>query len=237
MLKRLATGNSEITVGVHSQDGDVEKKGDEEGGGVRLIDVAIAHEFGLGVPRRSFVADWQDENADRHRKQVQAMAKAIVKGTVPNAEVAAERLANLWVAEVQRRIVAGIAPALHPKTIARKKSSTPLIDTGQLRSSIAYALNGKLHPSQAFEQATRERIKGEKKAKKQADRERAKENKQAARDRKKAFVAAKRKAKKAVSTAIRDLKRSTKKASKSAVRIAKKGLKKVRPKKQRTKKP
>lgn len=218
LLERLAKGETEITVGIHSQDGEVEKKGDSEG--VRLIDVAAAHEFGLGVPRRSFIADWQDQNVELHNKQIVAMAKAIVRGTVPSAEVAAARLANLWVAEVQKRIVSGISPPLAPETIRRKKSSTPLIDTGQLRSSVAYAVNGKLHPSQSFEQATRNRIKAAKKAKKQADRD-----KQKARD------ALKKQAKKAISDAVRGLKQTTKKAQKSIAKKLTRRRKKKPPKK------
>lgn len=212
LLKRLAKGTTDVTVGLHAQDGGVQKKA---AGGMpesesTLIDVAAAHEFGLGVPRRSFIADWQDQNAALHQKQIEAMAKAIVRGTVPSAEVAAERLANLWVGEVQKRIVAGISPPLKKRTIDRKKSSTPLIDTGQLRSSIAYAVNGKLRPSKAFEQATREQIKADKKAEKAV-----------ARERKKAVEAAK----KAINSALRDLKKRTSRSTKALAKVASKATK------------
>ena len=43
-----------------------------------------------------------------------------------------------------RRVLtqAGIAPPLKPATIARKGSSTPLINTGQLRSAITWRVEG-----------------------------------------------------------------------------------------------
>jgi len=41
-----------------------------------------------------------------------------------------------YVGLIQQRISSGIAPPNSPVTVARKGSATPLIDTGQLRSSI-----------------------------------------------------------------------------------------------------
>ena len=44
---------------------------------------------------------------------------------------------------MQARIVAGIAPPLAASTLKRKgRKSTPLILTGQLRSSLTYAVGG-----------------------------------------------------------------------------------------------
>ncbi|MDF7681191.1 hypothetical protein PT300_11600 [Enterobacteriaceae bacterium ESL0689] len=45
--------------------------------------------------------------------------------------------------EVKRKIQSGIAPPLDPKTIARKGSSRPLIDTGNLLQSITYEVRDK----------------------------------------------------------------------------------------------
>ena len=41
---------------------------------------------------------------------------------------------------VQDKIVAGPFAPLQPRTVARKKSSRPLIDTGQLRQSVSYVV-------------------------------------------------------------------------------------------------
>lgn len=137
-LRRLFGARRPVTlsVGIHEDKGGGAAK--EGADGLTVAQVGAFHEFGLGVPRRSFIADWADENEARHKSQLAKMAKAVAKGAVPSVEVGLERLGNLYVGEVQRRIAAGIDPPLAQSTIDRKGSSVPLIDTGQLRSSITY---------------------------------------------------------------------------------------------------
>jgi hypothetical protein len=137
LLKRAGSaGGLALTVGIHEADGN-EEHGDNPG--VSIATVGAFHEFGLGHnPRRSFIADWADENEDANRERLRKMADAIVRGAIPSGDVALERLGNLFVGEIQKRMAEGIDPPLDPKTIARKGSSTPLIDTGQLRSAITY---------------------------------------------------------------------------------------------------
>ncbi|MEY0908199.1 hypothetical protein AB7180_15570, partial [Providencia rettgeri] len=53
--------------------------------------------------------------------------------------IVGEKLAG----EVKRKIQAGINPPLDPKTVKRKKSSKPLIDTGNLLQSITYEVRDK----------------------------------------------------------------------------------------------
>lgn len=160
-LRQTAASPGYLTVGIHEMEGAAAKtvrahKGGEDadaGEGadedddeedksepLTLLEVAAIHEFGLGVPRRSFIADWADENRENHYRQLLKMAKAIVKGKVASLDQAFERLGNLYVGEVQKRIAQGIEPPLAQSTIDRKGSSKPLIDTGQLRSSIRYRI-------------------------------------------------------------------------------------------------
>lgn len=131
LLKRVLDAEAVLTVGVHEAEGAA-----EHDGGVTLAEIASFHEYGLGVPRRSFIADWEDENRDRHKAQLRAMAKAVIDGKLPSVENALERLGLLYVGEIQRRIAQGIAPELAESTVKKKGSSVPLIDTGQLRSAI-----------------------------------------------------------------------------------------------------
>jgi hypothetical protein len=56
---------------------------------------------------------------------------------------ALERLGVVATGEVKREFVVGSFVPLKPETIRRKKSSRPLIHTGQLRQSINYVLDGK----------------------------------------------------------------------------------------------
>lgn len=143
LLKALAS-SGELTVGIHEADGAEAKDGDD-GGDATLIDVAIVHEFGYeegGIPRRSFIRDWVDESAAEHAEQERKIARAVVAGKL-DVEQGLKRLGVLRQAEVQKRISEGIEPPLAQATIDRKGSSTPLINTGQLRGAISHKVTVK----------------------------------------------------------------------------------------------
>jgi hypothetical protein len=110
------------------------------GDGVTVADVALVHEYGLGdVPERSFLRAWVDENKAEIQARLKKATEDVVFGQ-QTADVAMNRF-GLWaVGEIKKRIVAGISPPLDAKTIAHKGSSTPLVDTGQLLSSITHAI-------------------------------------------------------------------------------------------------
>lgn len=115
-----------------------------EGGGGTVLAVATVHEFGLGhVPQRSFLGSYFDENAGRHRSQIRAMLQSVIKGKRTPAQML-DLLGLQWVGEIQKRISAGISPALAAATIRRKTradgavADIPLILTGQLRASISH---------------------------------------------------------------------------------------------------
>lgn len=136
MLERLdrSAFGAKLIVGLV---GD-EAEASHAGGELSISEIGEIHEFGLGVPRRSFIADWVDENEERHRSQIRKIAEQVMKGKIESWDQGLERLGVLYVAEVQKRIAVGIDPPLAPSTIARKGSSKPLIDTGALRSAITY---------------------------------------------------------------------------------------------------
>lgn len=105
---------------------------------ITLAELGEIHEFGLGVPQRSFIGDWVDETEREKMDQLRGVARAVVEGTIESVEDGFEQLGNLYVAQVQKRIADGIPPPLADMTVKAKGSSTPLIDTGQLRSAITY---------------------------------------------------------------------------------------------------
>lgn len=113
-----------------------------------LLEIAIIHEFGGGhVPARSFIRATMDERAaDIQRLQV-AVARQVLSGAL-TAEQGLSQIGAKVAAWVQARIVAGIAPALAESTRRQKRrlggkgKDTPLIATGQLRSSITFAVVG-----------------------------------------------------------------------------------------------
>ncbi|WP_445496676.1 hypothetical protein [Photorhabdus sp. SF281] len=97
--------------------------------------VTSAHE--IVIPERSFLRSTLDENKEKAAKLLANSIRETLltdgDKTAPFALVG-EKMAG----EVKRKIQAGINPALNPKTVKRKGSSKPLIDTGQLVQSITY---------------------------------------------------------------------------------------------------
>lgn len=127
-----------VTVGVHGPEGSETHQGTE----LTVVDVATIHEYGLGnCPARSFIRAYADESKAANEKRLAVVARNHISGTIP-IDQGLDRLGLKMVAEIQNRIVAHIAPPLKPETIDRKGSSTPLVDTGQLKSSIRHEIGG-----------------------------------------------------------------------------------------------
>lgn len=119
----------EWTVGIHSDEGR------HEDSGLSLVDLGTIHEFGLGVPQRSFIRKWAAEDVAEINRIIQREMLRLLDGNQPS--VVAERIALKLEGRAQAFIAAGRAtPPLAEQTIARKGSSKPLIDTGALRASI-----------------------------------------------------------------------------------------------------
>ena len=105
--------------------------------GETVVEVASQHEFGLGVPRRSFIRDWFDQHEAELSDDLRKLGRAVLEGRASERQ-AAELFGLMAVGGIQERIAAGIPPANAERTIREKGSATPLIDTGQLRSSITH---------------------------------------------------------------------------------------------------
>lgn len=145
-----------ITVGIHGDDGSERHAANDSTNELTVADIGTFHEFGVGpfqvtggfsgdgalgghehpgIPQRSFIRAWYDENHDFIAKTMQAQMKLAISGKI-TPEVAAERIALAFEGSVKQRISRGIPPPNAQSTIERKGSSKPLIDTGQLRNSI-----------------------------------------------------------------------------------------------------
>jgi phage gpG-like protein len=141
-LRALAQSTRRVKVGIL---GDSPKKAREGATGkLSLLEVAALHEFGApeaGIPQRSFIRATIDEKrVDIERLQF-ALAKRVALGEITE-EQALQMIGAKVAGWVKTRIAEGIAPALAPATVAKKKSSKPLVDTGQLRSSITHVVEG-----------------------------------------------------------------------------------------------
>jgi phage gpG-like protein len=104
------------------------------------VEIGTIHEYGApeaGIPERSFIRATIDANETVYRRLIRHLGDKLAAGSLTATEALGLFGARV-VADIKRRIQAGIAPALKPATIRRKKSSKPLIDTAQLVNSITY---------------------------------------------------------------------------------------------------
>lgn len=134
---------TKVQVGILAAARGGAQKGSASGAlaGATVLEVGTYHEFGLGVPRRSFIRDWYTENQEPSAKRLKVCAELVVSGK--KSAVGAAELLGLWAqGSIQARIAAGPSDwaPLAASTIKRKGSAKALIDTGQLRSSITFAV-------------------------------------------------------------------------------------------------
>lgn len=135
---------SSVVVGVQGDEAVAAKSvRDDDDSAQTVGEVAAAHELGLGVPERSWLRGWVDENERMIRDDLARVAREAMIGT-RSVDDGMELLGLRYVGLIQARIAAGIPPELHLSTVARKGSAIPLIDTGQLRSAITAVLSEKI---------------------------------------------------------------------------------------------
>jgi hypothetical protein len=126
--------NSHVKIGILEEAGA--HQGDDST--LTVADVASFHEFGtVNTPERSFIRATVNEHRDELKTLSKKLQASILTGKM-TAKQALGLLGEKMQAEMINRINEGIEPGLDPKTIERKGSSTPLIDTGQLKQSIRY---------------------------------------------------------------------------------------------------
>lgn len=108
----------------------------------QVAQVAYVHEFGApgaNIPQRSFIRATCDLNRGAIAALQEALAAQVLQGTT-EPRAALDLLGAKVASMMQVRIASNIPPPLKPATIKRKGSSVALINTGQLRSSITWAV-------------------------------------------------------------------------------------------------
>jgi phage gpG-like protein len=113
-------------------------------GALSNVALATVHEFGSSdgrVPERSFLRSTFAANRDEYMRLVKLGVRAAFKGKAPIEETL-KRIGLRMENDVKKNITtgAGIPPPNAPSTIARKGSSRPLVDTGQLVGAITSAV-------------------------------------------------------------------------------------------------
>jgi phage gpG-like protein len=108
--------------------------------GFSMVDLAMVHEYGSKdghIPERSFIRSSCDTKRKVHLRLLRRLEKKVILGHL-NKKQALTQIGEMVKSDMVQAINSGIDPALDPKTIRRKKSSKPLIDTGRLKGSIAH---------------------------------------------------------------------------------------------------
>lgn len=129
-----------VEVGVPADKGAFVYRAEGGVGGAPLILVASANEFGTSdgrVPERSFLRSTVDEERDRFTEILTRGIGQVIDGKKTPQEVL-DKLGLDAVARVQRKIDNLKEPPNAASTIRKKKSSNPLVDTGQLKQSIIH---------------------------------------------------------------------------------------------------
>jgi hypothetical protein len=119
-------------------------KGSSSPEATALAMVAAVHEFGYpegGIPERSFLRSGIHEGIPKFNRLNEANLRAGVLGG-KTIEESLDMLGVVAAGEVKRKIRNGPFAPLKPATIARKGSSKPLIDSGQLIQSITFVREG-----------------------------------------------------------------------------------------------
>ena len=129
-----------VTIRVGILDGDARYESDEEGEASSVGEVAEQHEFGLGVPQRSWLRGWYDGAAAGIKTLATEQFRQAAMGD-GDFQTAASRVAFMAEASIKARITDDKPfKKLSPVTEAKRRGGppyTPLVDTEVFISSIA----------------------------------------------------------------------------------------------------
>lgn len=105
---------------------------------ISVAGLAIVHEFGSekqNIPARPFMRQTVKHTEAERPKKIAQFYRAVKRGRI-KAKDALKALGVWYEGEIQRTIDRGNFAPLSPATIAQKRSSKPLIDTGELKRSV-----------------------------------------------------------------------------------------------------
>lgn len=111
--------------------------------GTPITLVAAVNEFGSpsrGIPERSFLRASLHKNSRKYRQTFRKGLTAIAQGKMKSDNLL-KLIGQMAESDVKSYITNLRSPANKPSTVASKKSSNPLIDTGLLRQSIRYVID------------------------------------------------------------------------------------------------
>lgn len=142
LMKKLpGIGSIRVRVGYVGSAADAVH--DDESG-LTNAELGIIHEFGApaaGIPARSHIRKTFEDKIDELKGMQLKLAKLLLADKI-DVDRAFNTLGAWAVSAIKTTITQGkVEPPLKPATIARKGSSKPLIDTGQLVNSITWEVH------------------------------------------------------------------------------------------------
>jgi hypothetical protein len=106
-----------------------------------VASIAYKHEFGIGVPERSFMRTTMTERKKEIINLQETLLKKIQNGDM-DIKQALGILGRTVSGFVSKKIVDIKSPPNSPATLKAKKPKTnPLIDTGQMKNSVTWEVN------------------------------------------------------------------------------------------------
>ena len=130
-------GKPKVYIGVPAS-----KNGIHKDSKINMATLLAIHVLGAptrGIPQRDPLRPPLIANAQRYTDlMAQGIKNALANGTDPN--IVYEKIGIVASNDVKDYFVSGSFKPLDQKTIDRKGSSKPLLDTGELRSSITYEI-------------------------------------------------------------------------------------------------
>lgn len=133
LFKRLEKGTVDV--------GILASEGKHKDSAFSVAQIGFIHEFGAAtIPERSFIRSTINGQSKDIKKIAQVQYKKVLNGSITTEE-GLGILGAFTAGLIQEKFTSNDWAPNTDKTQARKGSSAPLIDTGQLRQSISFKVN------------------------------------------------------------------------------------------------
>lgn len=109
--------------------------------GPSIIDVAIWNNYGLGVPRRDFMTPSSKRWKKFFSESLAQVQKEMLADKI-DPDKFLKAMGQKGADIISQEIIALDTPPNSPATIAKKKSSNPLVDTGDMARSTTWQIRG-----------------------------------------------------------------------------------------------
>ena len=140
LMRVQEDGDAFAKIGVQQDTKREVKEGEDDP--IDMIRLAGIHEFGApkaNIPERSFIRASHDAEREKITRLKERLMRQYIDGKI-TMRMAIKKLGVFMQGKMRKFLKDLREPELAPRTIARKGSDNPLIDTGQLLGAIHYVL-------------------------------------------------------------------------------------------------